>query len=59
MDGVNGGSWNPIFSRPFNDWEVEEAKRLLSELGRYVLTYEAEYEVRWMLTKNRIFFFYQ
>ncbi|RVX20320.1 putative ribonuclease H protein [Vitis vinifera] len=27
--GGKGGSWNPCFNRPFNDWEMEEVERLL------------------------------
>ena len=47
--------WNPIFSKPFNDWEVEEAERLLYGLGRYTLEEEAADEVRWKLTKAGVF----
>ena len=32
---VGGVGWNPVFIRPFNDLEVEKAKRLLCGLGRY------------------------
>ena len=28
-----GGSWSPCFTRPFNDWEVDEVERLLLWLG--------------------------
>ena len=31
---TSGSGWNTIFSRPFNDSEVEEAERLLCGLGR-------------------------
>ncbi|RVW86689.1 hypothetical protein CK203_039833 [Vitis vinifera] len=27
-EGEWGGSWNPCFNRPFNDWEMEEVERL-------------------------------
>ena len=52
---TSGGGWNPIFSRPFNDWEVEEAERLLCGLGRYTLEEEVADEVRWKLTKAGVF----
>ena len=29
-EGEWGGSWNPCFNRPFNDWELEEVERLFS-----------------------------
>lgn len=38
---TSGGGWNPIFTRPFNDMEVEEAERLLCGLGKYVLDGDA------------------
>ena len=28
-----GGSWSPLFSRPFNDWEVDEVDRFLLSLN--------------------------
>ena len=28
-----GGSWSPLFSRPFNDWEVDEVYRFLLGLN--------------------------
>ena len=30
---MDGEGWNPLFTRHFNEWEVEEAQRLLSHLG--------------------------
>ena len=29
---TNGEGWNPLFTRLFNDWEVEEVQRLLFQL---------------------------
>ena len=29
-----GGGWSPIFSRPLNDWEVEEVERFLQAIHR-------------------------
>ena len=30
---TDGEEWNPLFTRLFNDWEVEEVQRLLFQLG--------------------------
>ena len=38
----DGEGWNPSFPRPFNDWEVEDAARLLAKLGRYMVVLEVE-----------------
>ena len=43
------------FTELFDDWEVEEAERILCELERFVLADEIENEVRWMLTKSGVF----
>nr|CAN66379.1 hypothetical protein VITISV_003573 [Vitis vinifera] len=37
-----GGSWSPLFSRPFNDWELEEARTL------WVLLFSM-FGVQWVL----------
>ena len=52
---TSGRGWNPIFSRPFNDWEVEEVERLLCRFRRYTMEEEATDEVRWKLTKAGVF----
>ena len=31
------GGWNPIFTKSFNDWEVDEVESLLCRLGRYTM----------------------
>ena len=54
-NATSGSGWNTIFSRPFNDSEVEEAERLLCGLGRYTLEEEVADEIRWKLTKVRVF----
>lgn len=43
----------PIFTNPFNDWEVEEVERHFYELGRFLLVDETE-EVSWMLIKSGV-----
>ena len=32
----------PLFTKPFNNWEMEDVKRLLLGLGRYVLHVKIE-----------------
>ena len=54
-DATSEGGWNPVFTRPFNDWEVDEAKRLLCGLGRYTLEDEVVDKVRWKLMNTGIF----
>ena len=49
-----GGVWTPIFTRPFNDWEMDEAERLLCRLGRYTLEEETVDKVRWKLTNTGV-----
>ena len=54
-DDVFGeGGWNPVFTSPFNDWEVDEAESLLCQLGRYTLE-EAVNKVRWKLSNTEVF----
>ena len=52
---TSGGGWNLVFTRPFNDWEVEEAERLLCRLGNYTQEEEVADEVRWKLTNDGVF----
>ena len=50
-----GGVWTPIFTRPFNDWEMDEAERLVCGLGRYSLEEETVDKVKWRLTNTGVF----
>ena len=52
---TSGGGWNPIFSRPFSDQDVEKAEMLLCGLRRYTLEDEAANEVRWKLMNPGVF----
>ena len=52
---VDEERWNPSFIRFFNDLEVEDAERLLTKLGRYVLVPKIEDRVYWELSKDGIF----
>ena len=36
-EGGEVGSWNPLFSRHFNDWEMEEVEGLFRKLHPLVL----------------------
>ena len=46
-----GGSWSPDFSRPFNDWEVDEVDRFLLSLNRKSVQRDEEDRVLWKETK--------
>ncbi|RVX14182.1 hypothetical protein CK203_011269 [Vitis vinifera] len=46
------GSWSPCFSRPFNDWELDEVKRLLCCLGGKKMNLDEEDRVKWMDLKD-------
>ena len=53
-EGERGGSWNPCFNRPFNDWELEEVERLFFCLeGKKVRVDEDR--VKWMESKDGVF----
>ena len=40
-----GEGWNPLFTRSFNDREMEEAERLLRRLGQHVVYDDSEDKV--------------
>ena len=49
------GGWNPRFSRPFNDWEMEIVERFLVTLqGKKVVT-NMEDRVQWEEAKDGLF----
>ena len=50
------GVWNPRFSRPFNDWKVEEMERFLVTIQGRRLNHNLEDRVLWKETKDGIFF---
>lgn len=52
---TTGEEWNLSFSRPFNDWELGDAERLLSTLGQYVVHLDLEDGVKWNLTGGEAF----
>ena len=49
------GSWNPLFSRHFNDWEMEEVEGLLRKLHPLVLNRDVEDVLSWKNSKNDSF----
>ncbi|RVW33932.1 putative ribonuclease H protein [Vitis vinifera] len=51
-EGEWGGSWNPCFNRPFNDWELEEVERLFSCLEGKKVRGDEEDRVKWMASKD-------
>ena len=54
-DLEEGEDWNPLFTRLFNDWEVEDAKKLRFKVTWVVLAYEFEDRLCWMMTKDGVF----
>ncbi|RVW93056.1 hypothetical protein CK203_032813 [Vitis vinifera] len=53
--GKGGGSWNPCFNRPFNDWEMEEVERLFCCLEGKKVRVDVEDRVKWMESKDGVF----
>ena len=53
--GERGGSWSPCFSRPFNDWEMEEVERLFCCLGGKKVNVDEEDRERWLDLKDGLF----
>ena len=51
-EGEWGGSWNPCFNRPFNDWEMEEVERLFCCLEGKKVRRDEEDRVKWMASKD-------
>ena len=53
--GKRGEIWNPHFTRPFNDWELDEVENMLGRLcGERVLLYEED-GVRWVESNDGSF----
>ena len=48
-------SWNPLFSRHFNDWELEEEEGLFQKLHLLVLNRDVEDVLSWKNSKNYYF----
>ena len=54
-EGGEVGSWNPLFSRHFNDWEMEEVESLLRKLHPLVLNRDVEDVLSWKNSKKGSF----
>ena len=50
--GEMEGSWNPRFTRRFNDWELDEVENLLGRLCEERVMLEEEERVRWSVSKD-------
>ena len=50
-----GEGWNPLFTRLFNDWEVEEVQRLLFQLGLEAVIKGREDRFSWIESKDGLF----
>ena len=50
-----GGCWNPVFSRSFNDWEMEDVESFLGRIGEKRVTKGVEDTIRWVEAKNGMF----
>ena len=50
--GRGGGSWNPRFTRPFDDWELDEVENLLGRLCGEGVLLDKEDRVRWLESKD-------
>ena len=46
-----GGSWSPHFSKPFNDWEMDEVHSFLLGLNGKSVQQDVEDRVLWIETK--------
>ena len=53
--GERRGSWTPTFNRSFNDWEMEEVRRLLCCLEGKMVRVDEEDKVRWVESKSGVF----
>lgn len=52
---IEGGRWAPMFSRSFNDWELDIMKRFLSRIQQKRVSRDLEDRVLWTVTKYRKF----
>ena len=50
LDG-DGGGWTPLFSRAFNDWEVELVERFLQKIQAFRVYKDVEDRVIWTTSR--------
>ena len=53
-DGVRDG-WTPLFSRAFNDWEIEMVERFMLKIQAFRVQREDEDKVVWTASKSGAF----
>ena len=53
-DGV-GDCWTPLFSRAFNDWEIEMVERFILKIQAFRVQREDEDKVVWTASKSGAF----
>ena len=53
-DGVGDG-WTPLFSRAFNDWEIEMVERFMLKIQAFRVQREDEDKVVWTTSKSGAF----
>ncbi|RVW49084.1 hypothetical protein CK203_084403 [Vitis vinifera] len=54
-EGGEVGSWNPLFSRHFNDWEMKEEEGLFRKLHPLVLNRDVEDVLSWKIARTTPF----
>ena len=56
-EGGEVGNRNPLFSRHFNNWEMEDVEGLLWKLHPLVLNIDVEDVLSWKNSKNGFLFY--
>ena len=51
----DGGGWTPLFSRAFNDWELELVERFLQKIKAFRVHRDVEDKVIWTISRYRTF----
>ncbi|KAJ9696951.1 hypothetical protein PVL29_008942 [Vitis rotundifolia] len=51
----DGDGWTPLFTRAFNDWEIESVERLLQKIHVCRVQRDEEDKVIWTVSKNGAF----
>ena len=54
LDG-DGGGWTPLFSRAFNDWELELVERFLQKIKAFRVHRDVEDIVIWIASRYGTF----
>ena len=51
----DGGGWTPLFSRAFNDWELELVERFLQKIKAFRVHRDVEDKVIWTISRYGTF----